>query len=258
LHSSGSVTKRILRVVTVLVVAVCAAIFLIRWHRRSSTPNVPAEEIVLERQNRELQRLVSVAENGSLLSFDQVLVVVDQSLMQELLTAASPFEGDVGGGFHVRIDSARATFGDGVALVRLDGQASVAGHSASAAISVYGGLDVVELDPASGRLRCQISLFDVEATHSDILGWDLRKLGQALAEGGLAQLLHFIEIPVRLENRVEIPAIQSDRVRIPSAEVPLQTSVRDVKVFGGKLWISVGTVLSPVPPHRPATFAAAG
>jgi hypothetical protein len=258
LHAGENVTKRLLYALPALLLAIAAATLLIRWRSGAWAPLVPTEEIVLERQNRALQQLVSVAESGALLNFEQVLVVVDQKLVQDLLSAATPLEGDVGNGFHVRIDSAESTFGDGVALVRLNGLASVAGRSASAAISVYGGLDVVELDRSSGRLRCQVSVYNVEATHSDILGFDLRRLSQALAEGGLARLLHFIEIPVRIEDRLEIPAITSGRIRIPSAEVPLQAGVREVKVFGGKLWISVGAVLAPVPPHQPASFRAAG
>jgi hypothetical protein len=151
-------------------------------------PDVPAEEVVLIRQNQELQGLVASAERGTLLDFQQVLVVVDQHLVQDLVSAAVPLEGDVGHGYHVRIERAEASFGDGVALLLLHGRASLVGKGASATMSVYGGLDVVALDPASGVLRCNVKVFGVETTEADVLGLDrpVRRLTDALAEGGLA------------------------------------------------------------------------
>ena len=161
---------------------------------------VSVQETLLVRQTQELGRLVAAADHGSLFDFDGILVVVDQGLVQELLRGATPLEADVGGGFHVRVDSAEASFADGLAVVRLDGQASVAGKTASADVKVYGAIDVVALDSKSGVLTCRVSVWGVEAAHADVLGihQPVRRLTEALTQGGLALLLGSIEIPVRI------------------------------------------------------------
>jgi hypothetical protein len=201
-------------------------------------PLPSAEEQVLTRQIAALEQLVGAAEGGPLLPFGQMLLVVDQGLVQEVVGAVLPLEGDVGG-FHIRLEGAEAAFGDGVALLRLAGKASVAGKAASANMVVYGGLDVVEISPESGRLRGRISVYGVEVKEADILGVDERRLTRALAHDGLAALLHFVEVPIRFENTLMIPAVESKRLRIPQMDLPLNARVAGVRVFGGKLWIEV-------------------
>ena len=220
------------------------AFLLARWPR-DAAQTVPAEEALLLRQTRELEVLAAAAEAGTLVDFDQMLVVVDQRFVQELLAAVVPLEGDVGGGFHVRIDAAEAAFDDGLALLRLKGEVRAQGRAASAELRVLGGLDVVELDPTSGILGGRVTVFGVEATRADILGMDesVRGLTEVLTHGGLARLVGPIEIPVRVENHLALPAVQTERLRIPASEVALQASVKDVKVFGGKLWVRLGATL---------------
>jgi len=217
---------------------------------------VSVKETLLVRQTQELGRLIAAAEQKSLFDFGGILVVVDQALVQDLLRSATPLEGDVGGGFHVRVDSAETSFADGLAIVRLDGKASVAGKAASADVSVYGAIDVVELDSTSGVMKCRVSVSGVDAAHADVLGVDepVRRLTEALTHGGLALLLGSIEVPVRVENRVSIPAVESHRLKIESVDLPLQVAVEDVKAWGGKLWVRVQVAIGPSPapePRRP-------
>jgi hypothetical protein len=208
---------------------------------RSLQPAPSAEELVLQREVQKLRAQVDAAEAGTLLDFEQMLVVVDQDLVQRLLASATPLEGDVGQGFHVRIDAARAEFANGVALVHLDGEASLVGREISAEMSVYGGLDVVELDPASGVLRARVGVYAVEIPKADVLGIDepARRLTQALAEGGLEALLGPIEVPVKIEDRLRLPALHTRRVSIPALDVAVAATVSSVRVFAGKLWVGV-------------------
>ena len=213
---------------------------------RRLQPAPGADELVLEREVQKLRVQVEAAEAGTLLDFEQVLVVVDQDLVQRLLASATPLEGDVGQGFHVRIDTARAEFANGVALVHLDGEASLVGRAVSAQMSVYGGLDVVELDPASGVLRARVGVYAVEIPKADVLGIDepARRLTKALAEGGLETLLGPIEVPVRIEDRLRLPALRTRRISIPALDVPVAATVSSVRVFAGKLWVGVRARLS--------------
>ena len=149
-------------VVVGLAILVLAFVELRRM-RPGPPPRLSAREALLSRQNQELVKLASAAENGTLLDFKGVLIVVDQVLVQDLLHAVTPLEADVGGGFHVKIDSAEAAFGDGVAVVRMTGTASVGGASVGSRVTVLGAIDVVELDPASGVLKCGVGILGVEA-----------------------------------------------------------------------------------------------
>jgi hypothetical protein len=83
---------------------------------RARTPDPTPEELSLARQVAGLRTLVGAAEQGKLVEFEQMLIVVDQRVVERLLASVVPVEGDVGGGFRVRLHSARAEFRDGVAL----------------------------------------------------------------------------------------------------------------------------------------------
>ncbi|HEY6555004.1 MAG TPA: hypothetical protein VI669_16735, partial [Vicinamibacteria bacterium] len=172
-------------------------------------------------------------------------IVVSDVLVQDLLRAVTPLEANVGNGFHVRIESADAAFGDGVALVRMTGTASVGGASVGSKVTVFGAIDVVKLDAASGVLQCGVNLVSVEASDDGVLGHNdpVHRLTEALAEGGLSMLLGSLEIPISLEDRLEIPAVDSKRLGIAAETLPLTVAVRQVKVFGGRLWIFVDVAL---------------
>jgi hypothetical protein len=222
--------------------------------RRDAAQGPSARESILLRQNQELVTLINAAEEGTLLDFEGLLVVVDQSLVQDLLRATTPLEGDVGGGFHVRIDSASAAFRDGLALVSLEGRVNIANAPVAADLVVYGAIDLVELDATSGVLRGDVAVFGIELQQADVLGVDepARKLTEALTKGGLAMLLRTIEIPVRIENRLAIPAVESKRLKIGAAELPLRARVASVRAFGGKLWVFVDVDADPSQPAKDA------
>ena len=223
--------------------------------RPGRPPRVSAREALLSRQNEELAKLASAAEKGTLLDFKGMLIVVDQVLVQDLIDAVTPLEADVGSGFQVKIDSADTAFGDGVALVSMTGTARVGGASVGSRVTVLAAIDVVELHPISGVLECRVSIMGVEAQDARALGRNdpVGRLTEALTRGGLALLLGSLEIPVSVEGRLSIPAVESKRVQIAAETLPLTIAVREVKAFGGRLWVFVDAALAP----RPAKLEAA-
>jgi len=220
-----------------------------RRMRSERPPPLSAREALLSRQNQELVKLASAAENGTLLDFESMLIVVDQALVRDLLRAVTPLEADVGSGFHVRIDSADAAFGDGVALVSMTGTASVGGASLGSRVTVLAAIDVVELHPVSGVLECRVSILGVDAQDATALGHGdpVGRLTEALTRGGLAMLLGSLEIPVSVEDRLSIPAVDSKRLQIAAETLPLTIAVQQVKAFGGRLWVFVDAALAPSP-----------
>ena len=240
---------RIAAAVVVGLTCLVLAVAQLRLMRLGRAPRVSAREALLSRQNQELLKLATAAENGTLLDFKGVLIVVDQVLVQDLLRAVTPLEADVGSGFHVKIDSADTAFGDGVALVSMTGTASVGGASVGSQVTVLAAIDVVELRPVSGVLECRVSILGVDAQDARALGLGdpVGRLTEALTRGGLALLLGPLEIPVSVEDRLSIPAVESKRLQIAAENLPLTIAVQQVKAFGGRLWVFVDVALAPSP-----------
>lgn len=238
--------RRIAGAVVAGVAVLLVALVVIRLR---TPPRVSAQVALLTRQNQELVKLAADAEAGTLLDFKGLLIVVNEDLVKDLLHAVTPIEGDVGNGFHVRIESADAAFGDGVALVRLTGTASVGGANVGSQVAVFGAIDVVELDPKSGVLQCGVRILAVEAHDARALGWNdpVGRLTEALTSGGLALLLGALEIPVSIENRMSVPGVDSKRLHIEADDLPLTIAVQQVKVFGGRLWVFVDAAVGAAP-----------
>ncbi len=208
-----------------------------------------AREALLLRQIQALRELTQDGDRGTLLDFKGILIVVDETLVQDMLRTVSPLDAEIGGGFHVTVESVKAEFKGGVALVSMTGTATAQGAQVGAMVTVFGSIDAVAIDPASGLLRCNLGILAVEAENADTLGGNdpVGRLSEALTEGGLAALLGPLEIPVRLDNALTIPAVDSKRLDITAETLPLMVAARRIKVFGGKLWIFVDAGLSQPP-----------
>jgi hypothetical protein len=227
-------------------------------------PQVSAEEAVLERQVAGLQALVAAAERGPLIPFREVLVVLDQRLVQDLLTSAMPFERVVAGRYRIRVTDARVHFDDGFALVQVDGRASLADRpdrNVFAEVSVFGGLNTMELDPGSGTLRARVDVVAFEVRRLAVLGVDapedlIEDLGRQQLEA-FAVLLSRFDVPVRLDRDITIPGVTGE-VTIAPARLPLALSVQDVKALRGRLWVSVAAATEARPPASPSATPAPG
>lgn len=207
-----------------------------------------AEEAILERRHQGLEALIAQAKasNGRLIQFDDVLVVVRQDLVQQVLDGALPLAQTVSGKYNVSIAACRVRFEDGFALIELGGRANLVKHpDVAAEVTVYGGIDVVELDAASSILRGRVKVFAVEARKVDVLG--VGALAEGLVEDlsrekltAFAPLLSAVEIPVRLDGRITIPGLgPAGGVTVPAAEVPLGLQVVDLKSFRHRLWVTL-------------------
>jgi hypothetical protein len=253
-------TRRVLALIGILAAGQAAAC------RRPPRGRLTAQQAVAARQRHGLERLVAMAAQGSLLPSEEVLVVVDQRLVQDVLTASLPYERVIAGKYRVQVITAGVTFDDGAAVVRLDGRASLAGSGeagASAEVSVVGTLDIVELDPSSGILRGRVGIVAVDARRVDLLGVHApaERLVEDLSRESVEAfnvLASSIEIPVRLEREVALPAVGPEGgVSIAAAAVPLRLAVVDVKAFRGKLWVSVdGATGAAAATARPSDQAA--
>jgi hypothetical protein len=203
----------------------------------------PVEEMLLERKKAGLEGLIRAARSGRLVPFEEILVVVQEGLVQRLIEAALPIE-QVIERYRVRVESVRVTFEDGFALVHLSGRASLTDQPQTfAEIDVYGGLDIVDLDPQTGVLTARAKILAVDTQRVDLRGISapVRRLVDDIGRERLSvfePLLESLEIPVRLESEVVIPAVRDAGVFIEAARAPVAVGIVDVKAFRGKLWIS--------------------
>ena len=222
---------------------------------------------MLERRREGLTALLAAARGGALLPFEKLLVVADEGLVAQVIAATLPFEHVVGERYRVTVTRAEVHFEDGFALVRLDGAASFVDRPATdgyAEVTVYGGLDVVDLDPDSGVLRGRVNVIALDARKVNVLGVKASVVEELVESLGKEKLDSFgvlvsaIEIPVRIEGKVTLPAVGPGEVTIEGAAVPVRASVADVKAFGGKLWVSVDVASSGAAPSPATSANAAG
>ena len=167
--------------------------------------------------------------------------------------------------YRIHVTRAEVHFEDGLGLVRLDGDARFADRpqeEGRADLTVYGGLDVVDLDPDSGLLRGEVKVIAVDARRVGVPGLP-SLLAEHLVEDlsreqldAFGALLSRIEIPVQLQREVTLPAVGPGDVRIAAAAIPLRATVADVKAFQGKLWVSVDVATALVPTPAAASPAA--
>lgn len=232
-------------------------------HRQTAAS---AEQAVLERRREGLAGLMAAAHRGSLLPFDKMLVAVDEGLVRQVIAATLPFEHVIVDRYRIRVSRADVHFDDGFGLVRLDGEASFAdrpeteGH---AEVTVFGGLDVVALDPESGVMRGAVKIIALDARRVNVYGVRSSVVEDLVEQLGREKLDSFsalassIEIPVRLEGSVTLPAVGPGEVRIDAATIPVRAAVADVKAFRGKLWVSVDiSTASATPAPRVASASA--
>jgi hypothetical protein len=216
----------------------------------------PAEEWVLERRRQGLAALLQASARGPLVSrdADRVLFLVDQSLVAALLRTQFPRQYVIEDTYRVWITGASLTFEDGLALVRLDGRASLVGaeRDVFADVAVFGDLEVLREQPSAAVLRTRINLIAVDARRIEVVGRrDADELVERLGRSRLsafAALATGLEIPVRHEHAIELPPVDEGPVRIAGTTIPLRLDLADVKAFKGRLWISMVASFEGRPP----------
>jgi hypothetical protein len=208
---------------------------------------VIAQEAVLRRQIEDLRVLVARAERGELLPPGKVMVAVDEGLVKELAQLGLPREEVVAGRFRVRLDTVDVRFRDRHGSVRLDGRVSPADRPADevfAEVAVFGLLETVEVDEATGVLRGRVSPIGFEVKKVGLFGEsDLgRRMLEELGRERLDQLTTNaldLTLPVRLERDIALGGLTAGPVRLRPGQVPLQVTVADVAAHGQKLWIAL-------------------
>jgi hypothetical protein len=202
-----------------------------------------AEQKLLEREVQGLRELAELMRRGEpVIPANDVTVVLDESLLRDLLAAQLPFEAEVDR-YRVRLTAADAMF-RGSPLVRLRGTLALRDSPDLAGeVSLLGALEKIEVDRATETLKAALSLDHLQIEKAGGLeswlgGTALDELARTLRLQITSQLPP-LSIPVKIAERIPLPAIDQGPVRIEAAELPMQASVSRVIAGQGRLWIGI-------------------
>jgi hypothetical protein len=202
-----------------------------------------AETVQLERELDGLRDSAArLARGESLFPDSDIIVSIDESFVQGLITARLPLE-LAAAPYHVVLTSADVGFG-GAPTVRLRGTITREGMvTLDAAVTVVGALSGIEIDTSTSTLRAKIvadhlSIERAAGLESFLSGSTLDDVAR-LVRMEVAAQLPTIEIPVRVQQDIDIPAVTDGPVRISGARLPVRASVSRVFAANKRLWIGL-------------------
>jgi hypothetical protein len=259
--SDPTSTDRALRRALLLTGAAAAMVWVAACHRPfEGRGELRAQSVALQREVEGLRDTVARLErNETVLPLDEVAVVVDATLIRDLIAAQLPFDADVDR-YHVRLVEADVIFEESE-VVRLRGVLFIRDNPALAAeVTAVGVLEKIMIDDASSTLTARIAV--------DHIGFDkVAGLESILSEGALDELarsvrvriadqLPAIQIPIKVQHTIELPAVELGPIRLEAASLPLQVSVSRVVAGRGRLWIAIRITPGEFVHGRPASPAA--
>lgn len=202
-----------------------------------------AEQVLIERELDGLRDSAARLDRGeSLFPESDVIVSIDESFVQGLITARLPLE-LTAAPYRVTLTDVDVGFG-GAPTVRLRGTITRDGVvTLEAVVRVSGALSGIEIDTATSTLRARITAdhLDIEKAsgiESILSGSTLDDVARLVRLEAASQL-PTIEIPVRVQQDIDIPAVTDGPVRINAARLPVRASVSRVFAANQRLWIGL-------------------
>lgn len=225
----------------------------------------PVERRVLEAERHALRAyLADPVPTGGVVPFDDILVTVRASLIDDLIEGALPIERIVADRFIIRVDSARVTLRTGLALVELSGRARLAAdEDVFADIWLMGALELGTASEAGTSLGADVSFLGVRTRDVGVSGLSppAERLVDELARVRLSELDRLLErvpIPVSLDELLELPAVEEDEVTIPAATMAVGFRLAGVRVLEEGIFASLSVERLPDgEPARPDSTAPA-
>jgi hypothetical protein len=202
-----------------------------------------AETVQIERELDGLRESAARLDRGeSLFPESDIIVSIDESFVQGLITARLPLE-VTAAPYQVGLTEVEVGFG-GAPTVRLRGSITRAGAvTLDAVVVVVGALTGIEIDTSTSTLRARIaadhlSIERASGLESFLSGSTLDDVAR-LVRLEIASQLPTIEIPVRVQQDIDIPAVTEGPVRLKGARLPLRASVSRVFAANKRLWIGL-------------------
>ncbi len=221
----------------------CAALVSACADPHAGAGALHAETVLIERELDGLRDSAARLDRGeSLFPDSDVIVSIDESFVQGLITARLPLE-LTAAPYRVVLTAVDVGFG-GAPTVRLRGTITRDGMvTLDAAVGVVGALSGIEIDAVTSTLRAKIVADHLEIERAS--GLESLLSGSTLDDVArlvlveIASQLPTIEIPVRVQQDIDIPAVTDGPVRINGARLPVRASVSRVFAANKRLWIGL-------------------
>lgn len=204
-----------------------------------------AERAVLQRELQSLGRYLEAGVAGPSEDAD-LLIAIRESLVGEIVAAGLPVQGVFGDRYRVRLDAVTVDFRTGLALLQLDGRASLADRpDVFADVTLYGVLEVLGIEGEPPALVGRVEALALATREVGVAGASpaVERLVDAVAGRHLADLnalLGTVRLPVSLERSVLLPAVDTGAVRIGALELGIDARLREVLVADRRLWVEIG------------------
>lgn len=202
-----------------------------------------AQTVQIERELDGLRDSAArLARGESLFPDSDIIVSIDESVVQGLITARLPLE-LAAAPYQVVLTAVDVGFG-GAPTVRLRGTIVRDGMvTLDAAVVVVGALSEIVIDTSTSTLRANIvadhlSIERAAGLETILSGSTLDDVAR-LVRTEIASQLPTIEIPVRVQQDIDLPAVTDGPVRISAARLPVRASVSRVFAANKRLWIGL-------------------
>jgi hypothetical protein len=201
------------------------------------------QQVVLEREVQGLRDLVARLDAGeALLPDTDVIVAVDDTVVQELLSAELPLELVVEP-FRVTLIGVRVAFA-GAPLIELQGHVVREGAVAvEGDVRVLGALTDIAIDTENTVLRASVAVDHLAIDR--VAGLDAFVSGSTLDEVArtirlqMASRLPTLQIPIAVQQSISIPGFTDGPVTLSPARLPLTASISRTLAGRGRLWVAI-------------------
>lgn len=201
------------------------------------------QQVVLEREVQGLRDIIARLDTGdALLPASDIIVAVDDTFVQELLSAELPLEIAVEP-FRISLTGVKVAFA-GAPLVELQGHVVREGAVAvEGDVRVIGALSDLAIDAERSVLRASVAVDHIAIDR--VSGLDAFVSGSTLDEVArtirlqLASRLPTLQIPIAVQQSVSVPGLTEGPVTISPARLPLNASVSRTLAGRGRLWVAL-------------------
>lgn len=201
------------------------------------------QQVVLEREVQGLREIVTRLDAGeALLPASDIIVAVDDTFVQELLSAELPLDIAVAP-FRVSLTGVKVAFA-GAPLIELQGHVVREGSVAvEGDVRVIGALSDLVIDADQSVLRASVAvdhlaIDQVSGLEAFVRGSTLDEVARTIRLQ-MASRLPTLQIPIAVQQSVSLPGLSDGPVTISPARLPLTASVSRTLAGRGRLWVAL-------------------
>lgn len=234
---------RTVRVALSLAVLVCSTVACGQDDPYDGAGAYREQQVVLEREVQGLRDIVRGLDAGeALLPASDIIVAVDDTFVQGLLSAELPIELALGP-FRVSLTGVKVAFA-GAPLIELQGHVVREGSVAvEGDVRVLGALTDLAIDTDNAVLRASVAVDHLAIDR--VAGLDAFVSGSTLDEVArtirlqMASRLPTLQIPIAVQQSISVPGLTEGPVTISPARLPLTASISRTLAGRGRLWVAI-------------------